>query len=162
MVLRPYDGDLQKQFRDVLRTPAAPEVFDDSIPVQPVAIVATTTQSITMTPPNLTTSQTKVAKCLNHSFGGAGIYTFYTPTTGKTLYISALTIATNGAAALKFGDNVSNALVADTSYEGMLSRVGAADHIELSFPIPLKISTALNLYASGAVDVHMGFSGWEE
>jgi len=42
MTLRPYSADLQKVFRDTLKTPGAPEVIDDGDPVTPVAIVAGT------------------------------------------------------------------------------------------------------------------------
>lgn len=40
MTLRPFSADLQKQFRDTLQTPGAPEVVDDGQPVVPVAVVA--------------------------------------------------------------------------------------------------------------------------
>lgn len=40
MTLRPFSADLQKQFRDTLGTPGAPEVIDDGQPVVAVAVVA--------------------------------------------------------------------------------------------------------------------------
>jgi hypothetical protein len=37
---RPFSADLQRQFRDTLRTPGSPEIIDDQNEVIPVAIIA--------------------------------------------------------------------------------------------------------------------------
>ena len=56
MTLRPYSADLQKAFRDLLGTPGAPETVDDSAPIIPVAVVASSPDTVRYLSGQTTTS----------------------------------------------------------------------------------------------------------
>lgn len=69
MTLRPFSADLQQQFRTTLATPGAPETIDDSQPVVPVAVVASTPQAVAVT----VTETKRTASILEGSrLGGVG------------------------------------------------------------------------------------------
>jgi hypothetical protein len=164
---RPYSQTIQQNFRDVMQTPAAPEVFDDQTPLLPTIDVSLQkdNQSTLLVKPYLPTpssAQTPITKGFQVSLGAAGLATVYTPTSGKILWITTIVISCTTLVDVKIGDNVTNAFAASTLYDGLALRFGVATNsICITLPNPMKVVTLLNVYASGAAGMNVGFQGFE-
>lgn len=106
MTLRPFSATLQAQFRDTLGTPGAPEVIDDSQPVQAVAVVATVNTASSASYSQITDGTDTLAingsgnliselpiprgsqSVINiNGTGNGASQNAYTVTTGKTFYL---------------------------------------------------------------------------
>lgn len=180
MTLRPFSATLQKQFRDTLETPGAPEVIDDSQPVMPVAVIATvntatsagytqvtdgtdtlavnTNGSINTVPESNTMpgmpsgTKVRVQACISISMTQNTAVTIYTPTAGYDFYLTD--IAVEGIVAdslVRIGDNISgNARTTSSNAFGWQWNGGGLSKIH--FQTPIKISTVLKLSQSGATN----------
>jgi len=82
---------LQSQFRTTLGTPGAPEIFDDSVPVQAVAVVASTPQAVSVTVTETLRTATVIAATRLAS--AAGNTTIGTVGAGKIWRILAVAVA---------------------------------------------------------------------
>lgn len=121
--------------------------------------------SLTTTPAS--SGSTNVMGCYQKAATTADTaYTIKTPTVSKTLYITSLTVCTNGTALLRIGDNISgNAYQADTAFNNCLIFDASAAASPLTetfvFPVPMSVATALKLISSGTSTVEITWSGYE-
>lgn len=184
MTLRPYSATLQAQFRDTLGTPGAPEVIDDSQPVQAVAVVATvntassagytqitdgtdtlainTDGSINLS--SIPTGATRIRKQMYCSFGASEGQDIYTVTGGKTLYISQMTIGSVSVALFNVGDALTGAPTADTLIDNVIACIQGATAnptTGLTFVPPVAVTTKVNAWSSAAGTLMVSFVGWE-
>lgn len=139
MTLRPYSADLQKQYRDTMGTPGAPEVVDDAIPVVPVAVVAQVPSSSSAQYVRITDG-TDTAQVNNMGGGTLGVIgwpadatlvnaflqnaatttTIYTVPAGQTFYMMGMIYtAADGAA-------ISNVAITENGSPAVVFRHGGA------------------------------------
>lgn len=164
MTLRPYSATLQKTFRDTLETPGAPEVIDDGNAVTPVVVVGGSLNvSVTTdnSPPQLSSNQTFVAKTSRFNAAANTSYDMYTPTSGKTLRIIAMGIATDTTGDIRIGDNISAAFAVGTIYDGIGGRFIANTPSVMPLQL-MPVVTKLNMHVITASVVTWWFIGYEE
>ena len=122
MTLRPYSAELQKDYRDVMGTPGAPEVVDDEQPVVPVAIVGGTV-NVEVSAANALSAPSATQTPLNLSaYGVATGAAIRTVTSGKKFYCTAEWIGLNavgGTVEIQVaGTNVFKDILAATDLRG--------------------------------------------
>lgn len=189
-MISPISATLQKAYRDTLLCNAAPAFLDTDEKIIPVAVIANasspsnsqnviitdgTDQAVVTTGGRLNVSveptstlsseRTYKAQGFRQSTAANTQYTVYTPTGGKSLYITSLWIS-NGAAStfFRWGDNVGASAIASatpTANQFQSSLAAGATYF-FQFAVPLKISTALTVSCDTANDLHVNFVGYEE
>lgn len=88
-------------------------------------------------------------------------YTLYTPAAGKTLYITSLIVELDANGRFRFGDNITGNGGANSVNSVMFSLL-ASEPAFISFPVPLKIVTALVAISSATTTAYASWVGWEE
>ncbi len=92
-------------------------------------------------------------------------YTLHTPAGGKSFYVVALSICVNGANQyVRVGDDISgNATTDNTEVTGFATHSGSAGGTPefITFPVPWKISTALNFISSNTQAMVVAAYGYE-
>ena len=125
---------------------------------------AAVTLSGAVTQTLLPTGATQIQKFQTRDLVANTPETYYTPTAGKTLYITTLFVGTNGATDnVNVGDNITgNAQQLNTSRDnGINVDTPVAASWAIHFPIPLKIVNALVGNTSTNANISIGFVGYE-
>ena len=165
MTVRPYGADLQKNFRDIMVTPGAPEVFDDGTPVLAVAEITLQRDSglrlkvAQVGLPKPSVDQTLVNAIVQNVSTGA---TVYTVTTGKTFQCLGFVVATSSATGA-----VWDILVAGTSkLRGVTTALAVGGESHLSSPCPIFTATSGQVitvnHGFGATSGQVTIWGYEE
>jgi len=134
-----------------------------SVPVSDSQITVSTTVASAIPQPS--SSQTaKTTAYYNASPVSDTPFTIFTPTAGKTAYLTGAYFYQNGGQAFRFGDNISGVtLPADEGVlDGFLINGGAAAAaFTVTFPSPVPIVTALKGVANGTAAITGSFNYFE-
>lgn len=136
------------------------EVYDNR-GVQEVELSGGITSSL----PQPSTAQTIITRAGRQGPTLNAEYVIYTPTAGKTLYITSFILSCGASQAIRIGDNLSGN--ADISSGTFTNTAGIflfppANSVEVfTFPTPMPVATELSLIVGGTSDVRWSFIGYE-
>lgn len=108
-------------------------------------------------------SENYVQQTQERDLGANAEEIFYTVTTGRTLYVTTMTLRTTVAATFYISDgDAARPVINVAASNGILSAIsGAAETLVITFPIPMRFSTAITIEVQGAMSVFFSFTGFE-
>ena len=111
-------------------------------------------------------SQKIVSQFMNRSLLANAEEAYYTPPTGKTLYITTLIVSTNSAGdtPVLISDNIGAKPSTDAGQTDMIevALTTAFQSISVPLVVPFKVATVLNAETDAGKNVAISFIGWEE
>lgn len=92
------------------------------------------------------------------------VFDVHTPTGGKILYITAMSVSTATAGQVNVGDNIASGAMADvTEYPNeIVFDFAARAQVTYTFPSPIKIATKLRAKHTGIAAVTISWIGFEQ
>jgi len=117
-------------------------------------------------PTELSATQTRVTRTFANIYVADTVQTVFTPTAGKTLYVTNVVVTTSvaGTSAWRVGDNIAGASYqANTLLSNCMGGViTAGQSIFINLDVPMIVATALKFIGGGNGIYHVAFTGWEE